>query len=88
MRIVRETWPNARVIGSEAWCDELVEKYLDEEYERERSDEDFDSYENMSLAEFLEEYVIKPLSMPTAVWNKMIERARILEAPDVEASED
>lgn len=88
VRIVHETWPNAQVIGSEMWCDELVEKYLDEEYERERSDEDFDSYENMPLAEFLEECVIKPPSMPTAAWNKMIERARILEAPDVEATED
>lgn len=38
VRIVQETWPHARVIGSEDWCDELVEKYLDEEYERERED--------------------------------------------------
>lgn len=38
VRIVRETWPHAHVIGSEDWCDELVEKYLDEEYERERDE--------------------------------------------------
>ena len=38
VRIVRETWPAANVIGSEDWCDELVEKYLDEECERERED--------------------------------------------------
>ena len=88
VRIVRETWPHARVIGSEAWCDELVEKYLDEEYERETQDTDFDSYEDMSLVEFLEECVIKPPSMPIASWNKMIERARALEARDVEETEE
>lgn len=38
VRIVRETWPAANVIGSEDWCDTLVEKYRDEECERERED--------------------------------------------------
>lgn len=88
VRIVKQTWPAANVIGSEAWCNELVEKYLDEEYEREQEEASRGSYEDMSIAEFLEECVSQPPSMPIASWNKMIERARALEAPDVEKTED
>lgn len=40
VRVVQETWPRAKVIASEAWCDELVDKYMDEEYERERDEEE------------------------------------------------
>lgn len=45
VRIVKETWPHARVIGSEDWCDTLVEKYLDEEYEREQAEYRMDDEE-------------------------------------------
>jgi hypothetical protein len=39
VRIVKQSWPRAKVTASEVWCDELVEKYMDEEYERERDEE-------------------------------------------------
>lgn len=93
VRIVQETWPHAQVIGSEAWCDELVEKYLDEEYERERQDDEdacadatlyegtvVGSVDEMQIHEILHECIIKPPTLDYDKWAALIERVRLAES--------
>lgn len=93
VRIVQETWPHARVIGSEDWCDTLVEKYLDEEYERETQDDEeacadatlyagtvVDSVDQMQVHEVLHECIIKPPSLDYDKWAALIERVRLAES--------
>lgn len=99
VRVVKETWPAANVIGSEAWCDELVEKFLDEERERERDEEekrreekeaercadatlhpdDDDLLEDILVATFLRESVVKPPSCSQERWDTLIKRVYLSE---------
>lgn len=71
VRIVQETWPRAKVVASEAWCDELVEKYMDEEYAREQEEYNVEYADDTTL---LQDCAIKPPSMPYEKWTALIDR--------------
>lgn len=73
VRIVKQTWPSANVIASEAWFEECLEKYLDEEYERERNKKEAEE----CPADYLENCVTKPPSLDQSIWDNLIERVRL-----------